>query len=276
MNNPVSRVLKDIVLGNRRSRPFRALAAAAEKYLRTYYNEDFYDFSRNGEGFAIDTLAKVLGGRACAVWDVGANHGEWARELHRRLPQASVTSFEIVPEIAAEIEIAAEGSGWWQVVAKGMSDHAGEIEVAWNRSFDQTSAVAPNMASTLYRDAEYVRIACSVTTLDSYWRDSGTAPVLLKIDVEGHEAAVLEGGEALFRSTDAPSLIQFEYGYTWTGTQRLLQPVQQHLEELGYSVGRLYPHYVDFRSFTLGDEHFRMGNMIAARDPRLIAALSGR
>src|SRR5690606_31531540 len=41
-----------------------------------------------------------------------------------------------------------------------------------------------------------------------------TPPDFLKIDVEGHEAAVLDGARDLLNSPKAPTIIQFEYGDT--------------------------------------------------------------
>ena len=36
-----------------------------------------------------------------------------------------------------------------------------------------------------------------------------------------------------------------------------------------YSIGRLYPNYVDFKPYSYSDENLRMCNMIATRDRTL-------
>jgi FkbM family methyltransferase len=43
---------------------------------------------------------------------------------------------------------------------------------------------------------------CEATTLDDLFRDGVREPVLLKLDLEGHEMAALLGGEELLRSTE--------------------------------------------------------------------------
>jgi hypothetical protein len=93
--------------------------------------------------------------------------------------------------------------------------------------------------------------------------------------VEGHEAAVIEGGLDLLSQANAPAMIQFEYGDTWLPAARTLGDVQSLLEERGYSVGRLFPDHVAFKAYEYTDDHFRMGNMIAVRDERLKLMLQG-
>src|SRR5690606_28408736 len=94
-------------------------------------------------------------------------------------------------------------------------------------------------------------------------------PSLLKIDVEGNESAVLEGGRKLLMGDSAPDLIQFEYGDTWIPFSTLLSDTHAFLWSCGYSIGRLYPEHVEFRDYILEDEHFRMGNYICVKDPSL-------
>jgi hypothetical protein len=37
------------------------------------------------------------------------------------------------------------------------------------------------------------------------------------------------------------------------------------LRSSGYTIGRLYPEGVDFKPYSIWDDHFRMGNYIAAQ-----------
>jgi hypothetical protein len=45
-------------------------------------------------------------------------------------------------------------------------------------------------------------------------------------------------------------------------------------EPLGYAVGRLFPNHVAFKGYEYSDDNFRMGNLIAAKDPQLKKRLS--
>ena len=89
---------------------------------------------------------------------------------------------------------------------------------------------------------------------------------LLKIDVEGHEIEVLSGFRDTLASPERrPRVIQFEYGHTWLPARHTLMEAYDLLRRSGYIVGRLYPDGVDFKPYSLADDHFRMGNYIAAQ-----------
>ncbi len=266
--------IKRAIRIHRRAKPFSMSAAMCKKFLHSYYNEDFYDFHENGESFVLEAFSRWAGTRTCTIWDIGANHGQWAREANAALPHAQIVSFELIPAIANEIAVAATSHPWWSVERCGMSNKAGTVDILWNRSSDDTSSFAPDLSSYLYATADVESVRCEVTTADKYWDEVGTAPDFLKIDAEGHDWAVLEGAERLISSDAAPAVIQFEYGRTWIPSQRMLGPVHKKLESCGYHIGRLFPNYVDFKPYSVADEHFRMGNMIATRDRGLHALLT--
>jgi len=43
---------------------------------------------------------------------------------------------------------------------------------------------------------------CEATTLDDLFREGAPEPILLKLDLEGHEMTALQGGEELLRRTE--------------------------------------------------------------------------
>lgn len=264
--------LRQAIRAGRRSGPVRLMATMAAKFLRAYYNEGFYTFEQNGEAFALDTFAAWWGATPLTVWDVGANDGGWAEAAHGALPRASIHSFEIVPAIATAYRERINGAPWSHLHALGLSDRADQVEVTWNRECDSTSAIAIRQSGV--PGGDYARLTCPVSTIDCEIARGLAAPDLLKIDTEGHDAAVLRGARELLDGPGAPQMIQFEYGDTWLPSHETLEDVQGLLEAAGYRVGRLYPNHVAFKAYAYGDDHFRMGNMIAARDPRLVSALA--
>lgn len=266
--------IRGFIRRNRRNAAMRALASGCEKYLRAYFNEGFWIFEENGEGFVMRRFAAHCASRPCIVWDVGANKGSWAETCHMMLPQARITSFEIVPAMCDILEAKAASEAWWAVERTGLSSAPGMVDVTFNRDKDTTSSIVPDGPDDRHATARTERITCPVTTLDDYWKASGAAPTFLKIDVEGFDGEVLRGGSALLSSPEAPPLIQFEYGSTWLLMERLLGPVQRLLETAGYAVGRVFPDHVAFKRYEPVDEHFRMGNMVAVRDEALRALLA--
>lgn len=267
----MEKFLKRIIAANRRTGLIRSAANLSQRFLNAYHYTGQYEFETNGEKFAIDQFAQFRGPLA-TIWDVGAHFGEYARQAHAVMPQARVVSFEIIPEIAEAFRKSSSGE-WLELHEFGLSDAIGEIDVSWNRNEDATNAVNPFIYEHIDQSNVQLR-RCTVTTIDHLVAKGAEPPNLLKIDVEGHEKAVLIGAGKLLDSPRAPAMIQFEYGGTWIPSSATLYSVQTYLEAFGYAVGRLYPDHVEFKSYNWRDEHFRMGNMIASKDAHLTRRLS--
>lgn len=267
--------IRQFIRSNRRSSAVQIAASGCEKFLRAWHNDSWFEFDTNGERFALSAFASWRGDKPTTAWDVGAHLGEWAEQAHALLAKAHVTSFEIMPPVAEKLIERHGNSDWITILAVGVSNQPGEVEVTWNRDHDSTNAITPRLSSKWFAGEGLNRVKCPVTTIDLLVKERQSAPDLLKIDVEGHESEVLEGARELLASERAPSMIQFEYGETWIPAGRLLHDQQAFLEECGYSIGRLYPDHVAFKRYEYADEHFRMGNMIAVRDESLRKMLAG-
>ncbi len=250
-------------------------ARAAERFLNAWYNTGHYDFERNGEAFLLRCIAKSCPNIALQVWDVGAHEGEYAVCVHDMLPAAHVTSFEILPNVAAKIRERGLSADWFTLRTCGLSDKPGQVTVTSNPEFGTTSSIDPRFGDGWFEHGRVETVVCDVTTIDTLVAQGVTPPDFLKIDVEGHEAAVLDGARELLNSPKAPTIIQFEYGDTWIPAGKTLYDVQRKLEPAGYSVGRLYPKHVAFKTYSFQDEKFRMGNMVAVRDDELRKLLAG-
>lgn len=249
------------------------IANAAEKFLRAYHNEGVFEFEHDGELFLMLTYAGWCKDQATVIWDVGANSGQWARMMHAYLPKSTVESFEIVPAIADIYRQTMEGHSWASLHQTGLSDAVGTVDVFWHADSDQESSI--HVESTHYSGDSTTLVTCPVSTIDQQIADGLPVPHFLKIDTEGHEAAVLRGARNLLSAPHAPELIQLEYGTTWLPAGETRMATQRLLEDCGYAVGRLHPQHVEFKPYDLRDDHFLMGHLIAVRDPALKAQLSG-
>lgn len=260
--------LQGMITKNRRALPLRLIAACSESYLRAWYNEARWQFENNGEAFVLSQLNQWAQGRRTTIWDVGAHNGEWSEAAHKMVPSASIHSFEIIPEIAATLS----DSDWRSAHSFGLSDTEGTVDVHWNKIHNTESSIHPRSERSSFQDSSVSVIQCQIRSGDKIVGDLGF-PDFLKIDTEGHEAYVLRGFCETLQSSNAPSLIQFEYGETYVPSGSTLREIYSLLP--GYSIGRLYPNYVDFKSYSYSDEHLRMGNMIATRDRQLQDLLAG-
>jgi FkbM family methyltransferase len=257
-----------VIVKHRRSAPLRLIARFSERYLRAWYNENRWTFTNNGESFVLTQFGQWAAGRKVTIWDVGAHGGEWSDAAHQVVPFAAIHSFEIIPEIAATVT----DTEWRSAHALGLSNAEGTVEVHWNKGHNTESSINPRAEGLTYRTSDVEVIQCQVQAGDKLVGELGH-PDFLKVDTEGHEANVLRGFSETLRSSSAPALIQLEYGSTYVPAGATLRDIYSLLP--GYSIGRLYPDYVDFKSYDYSDEHFRMGNMIATRDPELKRLLAG-
>lgn len=123
------------------------------------------------------------------VWDVGANLGVFAALAADRTPDGAVVAFEPVPATAARCRENLARSGvadraTVRPVALGPAD--GEVRLAIER--DEVGTQTP-------------RVSAEGTVAVPQRRGDGVdglpAPTVLKIDVEGHEAGVLDGLDGL-------------------------------------------------------------------------------
>jgi FkbM family methyltransferase len=260
--------LQEIIAKNRRAAPLRLIATCSEKYLHAWYNEARWDFETNGEALVLSRFSQWARGREVVIWDVGAHYGEWSESAHKMAPSAVVHSFEIIPALAARLS----DTDWRSAYAFGLSDAEGVVDVHWNKVHDTENSINPRSEYPTFQGVPVEVVQCQIRTGDQLAEKLGP-PDFLKIDTEGHEASVLRGFRETLQGPSAPSLIQFEYGATYVPSGTTLREMYGLLP--GYSIGRLYPGYVDFKPYGYADEHLRMGNVIATRDPVLRDLLAG-
>ena len=143
--------------------------------------------------------------QAQSILDVGANTGLYALAAKAVAPQAAVTAFEPMERIRQKLRANVNLNGFDIVVdGTAVSDRDGDGIMFDTPEEHEISATLEGSASTgRTRNQVPVRLA----RLDTLVSD-GTIPPpdLLKIDVEGHEPAVLRGMEAQLRER-RPSLL---------------------------------------------------------------------
>lgn len=133
------------------------------------------------------------------ILDVGANKGQFAREIRRFLPDAAIYAFEPGRDLFPELEKAGKGIGRFRAFNVALGDHNGIVRL--HRSgFSPASSILemtglvkeayPFLGDVRDEEVPIHRLDSSVTEfgirLDS--------EVLLKIDVQGYEEPVIAGG----------------------------------------------------------------------------------
>jgi FkbM family methyltransferase len=147
-------------------------------------------------------MIKELG--ATHFFDIGANVGTYAWSARELLPEIEVFLFEPDPVNVKLLKRtiarnALAGVQLWEGVVAGQSGtRTFLVDEASGTVGSLRDDAAKNPLQAAYRMARRIRVAA--TTLDDYMEKvRGERPeVVIKIDVEGAEAEVLEGGRRFF------------------------------------------------------------------------------
>lgn len=147
-------------------------------------------------------LASTLGRDAVYV-DVGTNRGQVLREAVRIAPGGPHIAFEPIPQLAAEVRDAFPSVDCRELA---LGANAEVAQFCHFRALDGWSGLQRSPEISDERgQPEFISVR--VSTLDAEL--GGVEPTVIKIDVEGAELAVLEGGRAVLAGA-RPMLI-FEH-----------------------------------------------------------------
>lgn len=263
MRRPTARV--------RRNAFFRTIAKLAKQYLKWFGNAS-YKPHKNGERWV---LAQLRDQSIRSVLDVGANVGDWTVLAAELLPDATVWALEIMPATFARLRERVAGHARIRSFNLGLADRDGTLRMHYN------PAASTHATFTEYpQSGTHQLIDCAVRSGDAFVREQGIDRVdFLKMDVEGAEHLVLAGLAESLRARRV-RFVQFEYGRVNILTKFLLRDFYELFRRYGYVVGKIFPDFVDFRAYDLGDEDFLGPNYLAcpADDPalpRLSGAVTG-
>jgi FkbM family methyltransferase len=203
-------------------------------------------------------LARLMPG-AVAI-DIGANLGEWTLPFAAAVGRGGrVLAVEPAPRSAAALAktLAANALGQAELIRVAAGDRDGIVEfavplVTSARSDTGTAHIGPAMTGH-----ETVQVA--VRRLDTLVAERRIERIdLVKIDVEGHERRVLDGG-AVALARFRPALV-IETGHEAEGDRVL---IQDRLERLGYRMlGILLDHGMadaDWPAYRTAAPPFRRG-----------------
>jgi FkbM family methyltransferase len=184
------------------------------------------------------------------VLDVGANAGQYAVVLRASAFRGRIVSFEPTSRAFAALEQKAAGDENWSCEPLALSDVEGERAInvsanSWSSSLlPMTTHHAQSAPDSVYVDREIVRTSC----LDSVWRRlvNDQERAHLKLDVQGHELSVLEGGERALAHIHALecelSVVPLYEG------QALIGDVLEYLSRRAFKLVALEPGFTHRRS----------------------------
>jgi FkbM family methyltransferase len=185
------------------------------------------------------------------VLDVGANTGQYAKNLRDAGFKGRIVSFEPISEAHLQLCRVARNDALWTVAERtaiGDWDGHTQIHVAKN---SVSSSLLPMLPAHRSADPESGFISTESVTiarLDSiaprFLRDDKS--IFLKIDVQGFEKKVLEGAPKVLERTVG---LQLELSLTplYEG-ETLFQPMLEYVCGLDFDIWALTPAFIDKRN----------------------------
>jgi len=168
------------------------------------------------------------------VLDVGANEGQYARELRAHGYRGRILSFEPLPDAFAILSAAAAADPLWDVRNAAVGAAPGTLPMHVSDNSVSSSLLPVTQASMDAAPESRSRrmVAVEVITLAETLSANAGARILLKIDTQGYEWPVLQGcGDAL---THALMLdVEMSLQPMYEG-QALFDQVDQHIMAQGY------------------------------------------
>ena len=171
------------------------------------------------------------------ILDVGANIGNWSRLVNSQLTNCEIYAFEPSRETFLALAEFANDEPNIHIHNFG----CGERDASQNLYYDELKS---GMASLSKRDLRHLNIdfeefeSVDIRRLDTFLSDLSLKPDAVKIDVEGHELAVLKGLGDLICGF---KVIQFEFGGTDIDSRIFFRDFWTFFESKKFDLYRLSP-----------------------------------
>lgn len=204
--------------------------------LRYLYRAYRYRLRENSAELRFVCQSLSAGQVAC---DIGCHKGAYTYWMRRRVgPSGAVYAFEPQPNQVAYLREAFSAMRYdnVEIVPMAVSDRCGEMPLYVHDDGARTHEASleatcgqPKASATGSRRHSF---SVTTTTLDEFFKGRSQGPSFLKIDVEGHELAVLEGARQTLIAHRPAILIECEARHR---PDQDVLPVFEMLESLRYS-----------------------------------------
>jgi FkbM family methyltransferase len=187
-----------------------------------------------------------------AVFDIGANSGQYAAGLRRVGFKGRMISFEPLSEPFSRLESNASTDPLWDCQRCALGDADGTISVNVAGNAGESSSVLPMLKrhQDAYPPANYVGTEdVPIFRLDGIVSRilQPTDVAFLKIDVQGFEKHVLAGGESTIKDRCVGMQLELSFLPLYEGGM-LIHEALDLIYSLGFTLTGLMPCFVDPRN----------------------------
>ena len=202
-------------------------------YVDNYRGQNNYDMIINGELLFLRTVIPATTSKV--IFDVGANHGQWAEAILELSPTSCIHCFEPTRS-AFERLVSKDFPANVSLNQIGLGDKSSTMNMNIYGESSEINSVYKSATLTPIRIEEV-----DITTVVEYCKENNVRDIyFLKIDVEGHDFAVLKGAYELLLS-EKISIVQLEYGSNWITARKYLKDLFEFVDSLPYTVYRIMP-----------------------------------
>jgi FkbM family methyltransferase len=192
---------------------------------------DFHKFRHEN-----DTFFQFKSLNIHTVIDIGANIGQFAHEIRSTLPTAQIISFEPIKECYDQLVESFSKDQYFTAHHVALGDQSSTLNM--NKSaYTPSSSLLPMAEKhkklfphTKEQTAEAVEVKRLDDVLSGQTLHSG---ILIKIDVQGFEDKVIDGGPETFKKASA-AIIETSFSAFYEG-QPLFDDIYKKMTALGFS-----------------------------------------
>lgn len=169
------------------------------------------------------------------VLDIGANTGQFADLIHKITPQAKIISFEPLRDCFKELEENGKKFGDFKAYNVALGDSEGEVPI-YRSEFSPSSSLRPmaalhKAAYPFTKRGTVEKIV--VKRLDGIKDLEIEHPMLVKIDVQGFEDKVIDGGSSTISKAQV-LIVETSFQTLYKG-QPMFGAIYDRLTKLGFN-----------------------------------------
>lgn len=143
--------------------------------------------------------------QAKTILDIGANIGQFARIARHWNPDAMIVSFEPLQDCADQLESMGEELAPHRLIRSALGSSTGTAEIHRNHSSPSSSLLEMEELHQreLPHTAQSTVESIQIQRLDDVFQTPPDGPVFIKMDVQGFEREVIEGGSRTIGMAEA-------------------------------------------------------------------------